>query len=108
MSFPETKNVEIPNNGAAPPVATIGVGPEIDIAQLAPASKGYDFRRDAGAGFTATLEGSVTGRTWTLIVALAASGQGAIPGHFNYVRANVSAGGALGATTDLRVAGVCQ
>lgn len=108
MSFPETKNVEIPNDGAAPPLAIVAIGPQVDLAQLAPTSKGYDLLRDPGAGFTANLEGSVTGRTWTVIVGLGASGQGAIPGHFNYVRANVSAGGALGATTDLRVAGVCQ
>lgn len=106
MSFPETMNLEIPNDGAGQ--ATIGVGAEVRIDQLAPGSKGYDFLRDGAAAFTGNLEGSVTGRHWGVVVALAASGQGAIPTHYNVVRVNVSAGGALGATTDLRVAGVCQ
>ena len=105
MSFPESTNVTIPSTEGTVPT---GAGPEVDISQLAPASKGSDFLRDAGAAFTAVLEGSVTGRTWTTIIALAASGQGAITGHYNRVRVNVSVGGALGATTDLRVAGVCQ
>lgn len=105
MSFPETINVEFPSVGAN---AVVASGAETSIAQLAPASKGYDFERDAGAGFAANLEGSVTGRRWTVIVALAASGQGAISAHYNYVRVTVSVAGVLGATTDLRVAGVCQ
>lgn len=106
MSFPETMNLEIPNDGLGN--AVVGSGPEVSLAQLAPGSKGYDFLRDGGAAFAGNLEGSVTGRTWTTVVALAASGQGAISGHYNYARVTVTAPGALGATTDLRVAGVCQ
>lgn len=106
MSFPETMNLEIPNDGLGN--AVVGSGTPVSLAQLAPGSKGYDFLRDPGAGFTANLEGSVTGRTWTVVVALAASGQGAVAGHYNYARVTVSVPGALGATTDLRAAGVCQ
>jgi hypothetical protein len=108
MSFPETVQIQIPNDGAVPPLAVAAIGPEVRIDQLAPGSKGYDFVRDPGAAFTANLEGSVNGRHWDVVVGLAASGQGAIPTHLNLLRANVSIGGALGATTDLRGAGVCQ
>jgi hypothetical protein len=68
--------------------------------------KGYGYTRDAGAAFTAALQGSVTGNdNWTAIANLNASGSGAIPVHYNFVRVNVSVAGALGATTALTVAG---
>lgn len=68
--------------------------------------KGYGFTRDAAAGFTAALQGSVLGdANWTTIANLNASGSGAIPAHYNFVRVNVTGAGALGATTALTVAG---
>lgn len=67
--------------------------------------KGYDFTRDAGAGFTAAIEGSVGNGQWTSLVNLAASGQGTLAAHYNWMRINVSAGGALGASTRLIIAG---
>lgn len=68
--------------------------------------KGYGYTRDGGAGFTAALEGSVTGNdNWTTVANLNASGSAAIPAHYNFVRVNVTVAGALGATTQLAVAG---
>jgi hypothetical protein len=106
MGFCERFVLEIPNDGAAPPLAVAGAGPDIDVGQLG--GKGYDFTRDAGALFTADLEGSVCGHQWAAIVALAASAQGAIPDHYTFIRVNVSIGGALGASTLAMVAGRTQ
>lgn len=103
MSFPENMFVEIPNDGAAPPMALLAIGDEVNVNQMS--DKGYDYVRDPGAGFTAVLEGSVSRRNWSTIVALAASAQGAVPAQYNFVRVNVTVGGALGATTELMVGG---
>jgi hypothetical protein len=86
-----------------PAVAT-GASAAVDMSQLF--AKAYSFVRDAGAAFTGALEGSVTGHdNWTTIVNLNATGIGDIAGHYNFVRANVTVGGALGATTALTVVG---
>jgi hypothetical protein len=106
MAFCERIPVTIPNDGATPPLATVASGPEVDVGQLG--GKGYDFKRDAGAAFTGVLEGSVAGKNWTTIVALAASAQGAISDHYTSVRVTVSVGGAVGPTTELMVAGRTQ
>lgn len=68
-------------------------------------AKGYALTRDAGAGFTAALEGSVGGTTWANIANLNATGQGAITEIYNFLRVNVTVAGALGATTALLVTG---
>ena len=57
------------------------------------------------AAFAASLKGSVCGLNWTEIVALSASGQGEIGGHYNYLRVEVADAEALGATTQLKIAG---
>ena len=101
MAFPENKLVELPQNPAG--TVVVGVGTTVEVRQMM--EKGYDFTRGAGAGFTAVLEGSVRGQNWTTIVNLNASGQGAISGHYNLVRANVSVGGALGTGTELYASG---
>lgn len=107
MSFLFQQDVSFPEVGAN--VSTVG-GPDadgngtvLDISQLAQA--GFDFIRDPGAGFTAALEASVAGLNWTSIDALAASAQGTIAAHYNYVRINASATGAKGATTRLKIGG---
>ena len=103
MAFPEHIEVEIPNDGAGN--AIVGEGDEVRVDQLF--DKGYDYIRDAGAAFTANLEGSVSRKNWTVIVSLAASAQGAIPVHYNFVRIDVpgGGGGALGATTECWASG---
>jgi hypothetical protein len=78
-------------------------GPVVSLTGVI--DKGYDFVRGAGAAFTAVLEGSVAGLSWTTIANLNASAQAAIGAHFNYVRINGSAEGALGTGTVCRVAG---
>lgn len=98
-SFPENKLLELPQSGGAAVVGTT----ELEVRQMS--DKGYDFIRDAGAAFTATLEGSVSGRNWTSITTLAASGQGAVPDHYNLVRVNVSGAGAIGNDTQLIISG---
>jgi hypothetical protein len=78
----------------------------MDVGQLG--GKGYDYIRDGGAGFTGVLEGSVAGKNWSTVVALAASAQGTIPDHYTRIRVNVTVGGALGPTTELVAAGRTQ
>ena len=85
------------------PAVLSGASNQVDLCGLF--DKGYTYVRDAGAGFTGVLEGSVAGLNWTTIVALAASGQGAIPAQYNFCRVTVSVAGALGATTALMLAG---
>lgn len=86
------------------PAVAGGASAVVDMCGLF--EKGYGYTRDAGAGFTAALEGSVTGNdNWTTIANLNASGSGAIDGHYNFVRVNVTVAGVLGATTALTVAG---
>jgi hypothetical protein len=106
MAFCERIPVTIPNDGATPPLVTTTSGSEVDVGQLG--GKGYDFIRDAGAGFTANLEGSVAGKNWTTITGLGASAQGTIPDQYTLVRVTASVAGALGATTTLHVAGRTQ
>jgi len=96
MSMPEFHNVEFD------PTAT-GVVAEVNVSQLS--DKGYDFIRDVGAAFTAVLEGSVSGKNWTSVTTLAASGQGTVAAQYNFLRVKVSAAGALGATTVLLIGG---
>jgi hypothetical protein len=102
MSMPEMRLVEFP-------LDALGTGVEARTGKVFDArqntDKGYDYTRDAAAGFTATLEGSVSGDNWTLIVALAASSQGAVGAQYNYLRVNCTVGGAVGATTRLVAAG---
>ena len=62
------------------------------IAALAHNVDGYGYRWDSG-------------RNWTLITALAASGQGVVPPQYNLVRVDITVGGALGAGTDLIISG---
>lgn len=102
MSMPEMRLVEFPLDALGTGVEA-RVGEQFDVSQLS--DKGYDYTRDAGAAFTANLEGSVSGDNWTVIVALAASGQGAVGAQYNYIRVNCSVAGALGATTRLVSAG---
>ena len=99
-SFPENKLIELPQ--AVPGIVDIAVVKK-DVRQMS--EKGYDFIRGVGAAFTAALEGSVSGRNWTLITALAASGQGVVPPQYNLVRVDITVGGALGAGTDLIISG---
>jgi hypothetical protein len=66
---------------------------------------GYDFTRAALAAFVGVLEASVCGDVWTTVANLAASGQGAIADHYQYVRINITGDGAVGATTRLVVRG---
>jgi hypothetical protein len=82
------------------------IGAVVDISQCI--QKGYDYTRDPGAAFTANLEASVTGQVWTVIAALAASGQGAIAAHYNYVRTNCTVQGLKGDLTRLVIAGLNQ
>jgi len=96
MGMPNAAQLEIPNDGAGN--AIVGVGAEVQASDLV---AGYDYIRDGGAAFTANLEGSVNRRNWTTVVALAASGQGSVGSHYNFLRVKVSAPGALGATTEL-------
>lgn len=102
MSMPEMRLVEFP-------LDVLGTGVEARTGKVFDAAqqsdKGYDYTRDPAAAFTANLEGSVSGDNWTVIVALAASGQGAVGAQYNYVRVNCSIAGALGATTRLVAAG---
>ena len=102
MSFPEIRLMDLPLDALGTTV-TVATGEPFDARQLT--EKGYDWFRGAGAAFTANLEGSVTGATWTVIVALAASGQGAVPVHYNYLRVNCSVQGALGTGTRMLAAG---
>jgi len=100
MAFPHVRIVEFPQS----PAGTVVVDTVLwDVRQLS--DKGFDFIRDGGAAFTAVLQGSVGKLSWTDIQSLAASAQGVIPAHYNWVRINVTVGGALGTTTQLRVAG---
>jgi hypothetical protein len=100
MSIPEFQVIDFPESGAN---VVVGQGDVADFLQAS--DKGYEYIRDAGAGFTADLEGSVGGNIWTVIVGLAASATGAVPAHFNYVRINCTVQGAKGATTQLVVGG---
>lgn len=102
MSMPELRLMGFPLDALGTTVEA-RTGTVVDARQLT--DKGYDYTRDAGAAFTATLEGSVSGDNWTLVVALAASGQGAVAAQYNYLRVNCTVAGALGATTRLVAAG---
>lgn len=106
MGFCERFLVEIPNDGGSPPLAVAATGPEVDVGQLG--AKAFDYIRDGGAGFTAVLEGSVAGKNWATVVALAGSAQGTISDHYTRLRVTVTVGGALGASTELVVAGRTQ
>ena len=100
MAFPENKNVEFPQ--VVPGTVDIGIV-KIETRQMS--EKGFDFIRGAGAAFTASLEGSVSGRNWTAFDGLTASVQGVIPTQYNLVRLNVTVGGALGTNTLLVISG---
>lgn len=102
MSMPELRNMEFPLDALGTTVEA-RTGAAFDARQLT--DKGYDFTRAPAAAFTADLEGSVSGENWTVVTALAASGQGAVGVHYNYLRVNCSVAGALGATTVLVAAG---
>lgn len=91
MAFPEIRTMDFPLDPAGA-VVEARVGKQFDARQLS--DKGYDFTRGVGAGYTAALEGSVSGDNWTAVVALGASGQGAVPAQFNYLRINCSVAGA--------------
>ncbi len=106
MSFCERLPVTLPNDGATPPQVTVASGAEVDVGQLG--GKGYDYIRDAGAGFTAVLEGSVAGRNWSTIANLNASSTGTISDQITLVRVRATVAGALGAATELFVAGRTQ
>lgn len=101
MSFPEIRHIPFPLD-ATGLVVQAASGDSFDARQLS--EKGYDFTRGGAAGFTATLEGSVTGDQWTLIANLNASGQGAIPVQFNYLRVTGTVAGNLAGST-LKAAG---
>lgn len=99
MSFPEKRIYELDENPAG--TLPVGTGHIMNIDQMS--EKGYDFLL-GGAAFTANLEGSVAGNNWTVITALGASSQGAIPSQYNRVRVVCSAGGAVG-TSSLFISG---
>lgn len=100
MTMTRRFDITIPNDGDD---TVVGNSAEHDISQLTEC--GYDFIRDGSAAFAASLKGSVAGLNWTEIVALSASGQGEIGGHYNYLRVEVADAEALGATTRLKIAG---
>ena len=96
MAMPRTETLTIP-------AVAGGVSDTINVSGWW--AKGYGFTRDVGALFTAELQGSVGGTTWTAIANLNATGQGAITEVYNYIRVEVTVAGALGATTFLSLAG---
>jgi len=100
MSFPELRMMEFPAVVAGN--LQTGTGPIFNAHQES--EKGYSFQRGAGAGYTAALEGSVSGDLWTSVVALAASGQGSISEQYNYLRINCSVAGAYDGDV-LKIAG---
>lgn len=101
MAFPEIRLVEFPLDALGTTVEK-RAGTPFDARQMS--EKGYDFQRGGAAAYVADLEGSVTGDTWAVIVALAASSQGTIPAHYNYVRINCGTAGAYDGDT-LKAAG---
>lgn len=97
--FFENKVVPFPGDETVTETA----GTVVDIKQLT--EKGFSYVKGAGAGFGASLEGSVSGAVWTEIDGLSATAQGAIASHYNYVRINGTTEGALGTGTVVRVTG---
>ena len=67
--------------------------------------KGYDFTRGVGSTFVGALSGSVAGDEFDEIITLAATSQGAIPAHYNYVRISVTTAGDIGHPTHLKLRG---
>ena len=82
MTMPELRFFDFSEDpaGIMPAVDADHPAAGMDVSQMT--DKGYDFFRGTGA-FGASLEGSVTGRVWSGIVALTASSQGDIPAHYN-------------------------
>lgn len=101
MSFPEIRNLDWPVD-AAGTALVVGAGAQHDVRQLT--DKGYDYTRGALSTHTSNLEGSVSGENWTVIAALGASAQGAIPDHYNYVRIDCTGAGVYDSDV-LRAAG---
>lgn len=97
--FFENKIVPFPGDATV----TVAAGDVVDVKQLT--DKGFSYVKGAGAGFTASLEGSVSGAVWTEIDDLSATAQGAVAAQYNYVRVNATGGGALGTGTQIRVTG---
>lgn len=102
MGMPLFGVIVVPNDGAAPPLAIVANSAAFHMKGTT--EKGYEMTLDAGAAFVANLEASVDGHRWEVLAAVATA-QGAIAAHYNFVRVAVSAPGALGATTAVRVAG---
>lgn len=101
MAFHHQLTVDFPLDLAGD--VAVASGAVVDLSGVQ--DKGYEVVRDAGAGFTAVLEGSVAELNWTTIANLNASASGAVPAQYNYVRITASVAGVLGATTELKVAG---
>lgn len=74
----------------------------IDISGLI--NKGFDFVFDATATFEGKLMGSVSARNWTDIDDLDGSIQGAIAGHFNFIKLDITKAGIWG-TSEIFIAG---
>lgn len=88
--FPESRMMAFPEVVAGN--LQTGTGAVFNAHQMS--EKGYSFQRGAGAGYTAALEGSVSGDLWTSIAGLAVSAQGSISEHYNFLRINCSVAGA--------------
>ena len=101
MAFPEIRLVQFPLDALGTTVEK-RAGDAFDARQMS--EKGFDFQRGAAAAYVANLEGSVTGDTWTVITALAASVQGTIAAHYNFLRINCGTAGAYDGDT-LKAAG---
>ena len=96
MGMPNGKQLEIPNDGAGNAVKE--AGPSIPMSDLVCA---YDYLRGGTSTYAADLEASVSGRHWTVVTGLVASGDGVIGAHFNEVRVNVTTAGVLDPTDDI-------
>jgi len=101
MAFPEIRPLDLNEDPANPGDALVGQGKVYDARQMT--EKGYEIERGAGAAIAGNIEGSVAGNQWATIVSLGASAQGAIPAHYNYIRADITTGGAIDSV--VRIAG---
>lgn len=90
MGMPNGEVLEIPNNGAGVAIVGENVYHTSDLVQA------YDFIRDGTDAFTAELFGSVSGKNWTSITTLAASGQGVILNIYHLLKVKCTVGGAIG------------
>ncbi len=93
MAFAENKPLDMNENPASPGNALVGSGAVMDVAQMS--EKGYEIVRGLGAAIAGNIEGSVAGGVWTTIAAIAASGQGVVPVHYNKIRLTLTTGGAI-------------